>query len=698
MLSAIQLSRDGFAWLLGSLCNAQRIPWSPGLALQTFVPPYTLATLFEAGAALRLRFGEVALAGLPWNKVLMPVVAFERAAPGDIHVPVLVMRADAGKLVVFRPGDSEPQTVPLVQIAECLAPHALLVTREAEDLRPEQAEQGQPSAPRLQFGFGWFVTELLRHRCVWRDVLLASLALQILGLATPLFTQVVIDKVVVHHTRSTLAAIAFGLGMFMLFGAVLGWLRQYFVLHTGNRVDAVLGSQVFAHLLRLPLPYFQHRPTGTLVARLHAVETVREFLAGAAVAAVLDLPFLLIFVAAMLWYSWQLTLIALVLLALIVLLSLAVTPVLRQRLNRQFLFGARNQAFATEHLAGVETVKALQMEPQLQRRYDNLLADYLAAGFATRQLSNTYHATAGALEQAMTLGILCAGALMVMENPGFTIGMLVAFQMFASRLSQPVMRLAGLWQEFQQAAIAVRRLGDVMNVHPEPYAVSPSRLAAGDRHFGSLEARGLGFRYTGHQPWLFRHLDFRLREGCITLVRGPSGSGKSTLARLLMGFHPPGEGALFMDGRNLQDTPVNELRRAFGVVPQETVLFSGTVLENLLVAHPSATLEDAVAACQAAEIHVVIESLPQGYDTLLGEHGTGLSGGQKQRLAIARALLRKPRILIFDEATSGLDADTAARFAQTVNRLKSGTAIVFIAHMVPAGLSVDETVALTGAA
>jgi subfamily B ATP-binding cassette protein HlyB/CyaB len=271
------------------------------------------------------------------------------------------------------------------------------------------------------------------------------------------------------------------------------------VLHTGNRVDAVLGSQVFRHLLRLHLPYFEHRPTGTLVARIHAVETIREFMAGAAVSLILDFPFLLIFVAVMFAYSWQLTLIALGILSIVAGLSIAIVPVLRARLNRQFLLGARNQAFLTEYVAGMETVKSLQMEPRLESRYDGLLADYLAAGFATRQLSNTYNVIAHALEQAMTIALLCVGALLVMRNDGFTIGMLVAFQMFASRMSQPMMRLAGLWQEFQQASIAVKRLGDVMDASTEPYALTPSRTAGGK---GEIRVAELSFRYSPEHPLL----------------------------------------------------------------------------------------------------------------------------------------------------------------------------------------------------
>ena len=271
-------------------------------------------------------------------------------------------------------------------------------------------------------------------------MLAASLVLQLVGLTTPLFTQVIIDKVVVHQTGSTLLAIAGGLAMFLIFNAFLTWLRQYFILHTGNRIDAVLGSAVFRHMIRLHLRYFEQRPTGTLIARLHGVETIRQFISGAAVTLFLDLPFLLVFLAVMFWYSWQLSLIAVATVALLAILSMVVTPLLRERVNEQFLKGARNQAFLTEYVAGMETVKSLQMEPYLEKRYDDLLADYMTAGFSARQLSNTTNTLANAIEQAQTLAILCVGALIVMQNEGFTIGMLVAFQMFAGRMSQPMLR------------------------------------------------------------------------------------------------------------------------------------------------------------------------------------------------------------------------------------------------------------------
>lgn len=608
----------------------------------------------------------------------------------QIHTPILILKIEDKALVYFRPGAAAPETLQLDQADTALSGDLMLVAREAEEKAEADDIAGFESETK-PFGFRWFVPHLLKHKTIWRDVLLASLAIQLVGLATPLFTQVIIDKVIAHQTLSTLAVLGVALFAFMVFTATMTWLRQYLVLHTGNRIDSVLGSEVFQHLLRLPLPYFEQRPTGTLVARLHGVETLREFVSGAAVTLILDVPFLLIFLAVMFAYSWQLSLIAVGLLAAISIISVLLVPIIRERLNRQFLLGARNQSFLTEYLSGMSTLKSLQMEPVVEKRFGEYLAQYLTAGFSTKQFGNTYSVITSTLEQVMTLSILIVGALLVMQNQGFTVGMLVAFQMFAGRLSQPLMRLVGLWQEFQQASIAVKRLGDILDVPQEPQSVIPLRDASGA---GRIEFKDVGFRYHAQAPWLYRGLNITFEPGKLTVLMGPSGCGKSTLAKLILGFYLPQEGQVTLDGKDIRSLAANELRSAFGVVPQETVLFSGTVYDNLIMAHPQAGFDDVIAACKAAEVHEVIDALPKGYQTELGEHGVGLSGGQRQRIAIARALLKRPKILIFDEAISSLDQATAEQFSQTVNSIKANVTIVFITHQVPQELRADELIKL----
>jgi subfamily B ATP-binding cassette protein HlyB/CyaB len=640
-------------------------------------------------AGLPLGSGIGAATALPVLAFVHPGAANPAAADATTPLraaPIVITAVDGAEVRYLQPGTQAISVGSWSELVQRIE-HQLCSFAPAPP--PLRDEDGRRALAQRPFGFSWFVPELLRYRSVWRDILAASLALQVVGLATPLFTQVVIDKVVVHQSKSTLAAAGAGLALAVLFSAVFSWVRQYLILHTGNRVDAVLASKAFAHLVKLPLAYFSRRPTGTLVARLHGVETIREFLAGAAVVLLLDFPFMLILLCVMFWYSWQLTLVALGLVTVLSLLSAAVTPLFRSRLNRQFLLGARNQAFVTEYVAGMETVKSLQMEPQLIQRYGAYQADAVAAAFDTRRVANTYQTAANALEQLQGLAVLVIGARLVMNNDGFTIGMLVAFQMFAARLSQPLLRMVGLYQEFQQANLSVQRLGDVMNAPAEPFSLIPARASAGT---GALEINGISFRYSDDHPWLYRNLSLSLQPGKTTLLVGPSGSGKSTLAKLLLGFYRPTEGAILLDGRDIRHFSANELRAKFGVVPQETVLFSGTVYDNLQMANPLAAFKHIVQACRMAEIHDVIKQLPQGYQTEIGEHGVGLSGGQKQRIAIARALLKRPGILIFDEATSSLDAQTAAAFARTINQLRAKVTIVFIAHQVPRGLHVDETI------
>jgi len=682
-------------WLLGSLCSLYRIPFDPKLVEQEFPPPYSLTTFHEAARALGFKTGHSSHPA-DWQKLPLPAIAFLRAIPETTSeepvptIPVLILKTDGQKLLYFRAGSQSPETITAEEAASQFEPELILASREASGTNKDGEIPGF-EVEKKEFGFKWFIPELLKHKAIWRDVLLASLAIQLVGLATPLFTQVIIDKVVVHQTHSTLIVLGIGLVMFMLFTSGMSWLRQYLVLHTGNRIDAVLGSQVFRHLLRLPLPYFEHRPTGTLVARLHGVETIREFVSGAAVTLVLDFPFLLIFLAVMFAYSWQLSLIAVGLLGTIAFISFLVAPVFRDKLNHQFMLGARNQSFLTEYVAGMATVKSLQMEADIDKKYGDFLAQYLAAGFSTKQVGNTYNVISNGLEQVMTLAILIVGALLVMQNDGFTVGMLVAFQMFAGRMSQPLLRLVGLWQEFQQANIAVKRLGDILDMPQEPHTLTPTRENQGP---GRIDLSHLAFRYSEHHPWLYRNLSLTLKPGHLTVLMGPSGCGKSTLAKLLLGFYQPNEGQINLDGKDIRHLAANELRQTFGVVPQETVLFAGTLYDNLVMAHPHASFEDVIQACKAAEIHEVIETLNHGYQTEIGERGTGLSGGQQQRIAIARALLKRPKILVFDEAVSNLDQQTAEHFARTINKLKGKVTMLFITHQIPRGLAVDEVIEL----
>ena len=733
------LKKEAFIWATGAFCQLNRIPHDAALLIKQYPPPYTVVNLQQAlngfGLSNSLKsydLNQLPNAALPCLAILKPLVQLVDDVPTDIqttsapeqsslepvplvHDIALILSRDAQRLLMLHPGQAEPVTVSIADFSSRVTGEFLMVRKANEAVADEDgitqshashsahqpkahvnsasaASGKHPAHNQTSFGFRWFIPELLKYKKIWSEVLLASLTIQLVGLAVPICTQIVIDKVVVHHTTSTLIVIGVALFIFLIFSAIMGWVRQYLVLHTGNRIDATLGHKVFSHLLDLPVRYYDHRPTGVIIARVHGVETIREFLAGGLVTLLLDLPFLIVFLAIMFWYSWQLTLIAVACLTLISLLSFFVTPVIRAKLNHQFMLGARNQAFLTEYVSGMETVKSLQMEPQLKQTFGNYLSTYLHASFDSRKLSISYNTAANTLDQLQTLAILCVGAWLVMHNTSFTIGMLVAFQMFSGRLSQPVMRLVGLWQEFQQADIAVKRLGDVMNAPAEPTTLIPTR--ANTNQTTNITVDSVGFKYSDEHPWLYRNLTFNIQAGHCMVVMGPSGCGKSTLAKLLLGFYQPQEGNIKLNGQDIRYLAANELRNHFGVVPQETVLFSGTIYDNLILANPHASFEQIIQACQLAEIHHAIEQLPQGYQTVVGEHGTGLSGGQKQRIAIARALLKQPKVLIFDEAVSNLDQQTAEHFAQTVNKLKGKVTILFITHQLPKGLNVDEAVIL----
>jgi subfamily B ATP-binding cassette protein HlyB/CyaB len=716
------LNHEAFIWTLSAFFQLNRIPFSAYLLVKQYPPPYTNTQLEHAlqsfGFTTSLKQSQLSklnAASLPCLAILKPnaqqaVTSTSEAAVSDIapsteptpefhtqYAVALILSLDNGRVLLLEHDQAQPQTLNIKDIESRLTGDFLMVRKAAETVADEESIEAKSAATKQlnaqkEFGFKWFIPELLKYKKIWSEVLTASLAIQLVGLAVPICTQIVIDKVVVHHTTSTLIVIGVALLIFLIFSNIMGWVRQYLVLHTGNRIDATLGHKVFSHLLDLPVRYYDHRPTGVIIARVQGVETIREFLAGGLVTLLLDFPFLIVFLAIMFWYSWQLALIAVACLTLISIISFIVTPIIRAKLNHQFMLGARNQAFLTEYVSGMETVKSLQMEPQLKQTFGNYLSTYLNASFDSRKLSITYNTAANTLDQLQTLAILCVGAWLVMQNTNFTIGMLVAFQMFSGRLSQPVMRLVGLWQEFQQADIAVKRLGDVMNAPAEPMTLIPTR--ANINQATNITVDSLGFRYGEDLPWLYQNLSFNIQAGHCVLVMGPSGCGKSTLAKLLLGFYRPQQGNIKLNGQDISYLAANELRNHFGVVPQETVIFSGTIYDNLILANPHASFEQIIQACQLAEIHQTIEKLPQGYQTTVGEHGTGLSGGQKQRIAIARALLKQPKVLIFDEAVSNLDQQTAEHFAQTVNKLKGKVTILFITHQLPKGLQVDEAVVL----
>lgn len=511
-------------------------------------------------------------------------------------------------------------------------------------------------------------------------MLLVSFALQLFALVTPLFFQVVMDKVLVHHGLTTLDVIAAGLLGIMLFESALSGLRSYVFAHTASRIDVELGSRLFRHLINLPLAYFQARRVGDSVARVRELENIRSFLTGNAITLLLDVLFSLVFILVMFYYSGWLTLVVLLSLPLYVLVSLFVTPLLRARLQDSFTRGAENQAFLVETVNGIDTVKSMAVEPQAIRKWDNQMAAYVAAGFKTQTLSTIANESVSLIGKLVTVATLWLGARLVIDGQ-LSVGELIAFNMLAGRVSGPIMRLAQLWTSFQQTGVSVQRLGDILNTRTE---LSQATRSALPPLRGQIEFDQVHFRYRADGSEILRGINLQISAGEVIGVVGRSGSGKSTLTRLLQRLYVPERGRVLVDGMDLALADVSSLRRQIGVVLQDNMLFNRSIRENIALSDPGAPLETVMHAASMAGAHEFILELPEGYDTMVGEHGTSLSGGQRQRIAIARALIGNPRILIFDEATSALDYESERIIQQNMQSICAGRTVIIIAHRLSA--------------
>lgn len=617
--------------------------------------------LLRAAKYLGLKAGQLK-AG--WDELTgVPLPALAKRTDGRY---VVLAKIDHEQVLIQDPLEQRPLIVPRHAFELIWSGELLLLTKRA-NLRPQD----------LTFDFTWFIPAIVKYRKLLGEVLVASFFLQLFALLTPLFMQVVIDKVLVHKGFTTLHVLAVGMIALAIFDAVLGGLRTYLFAHTTNRIDVSLGAQLFRHVLALPLAYFEARRVGDTVARVRELEHVRQFLTSNSVTVILDLVFTVVFLAVMWFYSPLLTLVVMGSLPFYALLSIVVTPTVRARLNEKFNRGAENQSFLVEAITGIQTVKALALEPPLQRRWDEQLAGYVATSFRTTTLITVSGQVASFIQKATTIAILWAGAYLVIAGD-LSIGQLIAFNMLSGQVTGPLLRLVNLWQEFQQVGVSVERLGDLLNTRPEP-SYSPTRTTL-PQVAGRILFQDVTFRYRPDGPEVLRRVSLAIEPGTMIGIVGRSGSGKSTIAKLIQRLYVPERGRVLVDGVDLAQVDPAWLRRQVGVVLQENFLFNRSVRDNIALTDPGLAMDRVIQAAQLSGAHEFILELSEGYDTIVGEHGCSLSGGQRQRIAIARALVANPRILIFDEATSALDYESEAVIQRNMAQICKGRTVIVIAH------------------
>lgn len=634
--------------------------WYRQLALPDHIEPS--AKLVLAARALGLKAAQVSSSWQQLQQAAFPLIAQHRYG----HYFVIAGMRDE-RLLVHDPLEKRPVLLSRELLQSSWTGEVVMLARQ-----PFKAQ-----GSFRKFGISWFLPVFWRYRRLFAEVLLAAFFLQLFALLTPLFFQVVIDKVLVHKGLTTLDVLAIGLLGLSLFEILLGGLRNYLFSHTSSRIDVILGSRLYRHLLALPLAYFSHRRVGDSVARVRELDTIRQFIGGSAMTLVIDLLFTLVFFLVLYHYSPLLTAVVAASIPLYLLMSWLITPLLRRRLDEKFALGAENQAFLVESVTGVETLKSLALESEMQKRWEMRLAAYLRASFDAGFVANLAEQFSALVNKVSVVLILWIGATLVIQGE-LSVGQLIAFNMIAARISAPLLRLVQLWQDFQQAAIAVERLGDILDTPREDTqlvdASSVKRLG-GEVHFEAVS-----FRYDPVAPRVLENINLQVDAGEVIGVVGRSGSGKSTLGRLLQRLYVPESGRVFIDGVDIARLSPGWLRTQIGVVMQDNFLFNLTIRENIALAAPGASMQQISEAARLAGAHDFIRKLPHGYETRVGEQGNQLSGGQRQRIAIARALVSNPAILVFDEATSALDYESEQAIQQNMRDICQGRTVFIIAH------------------
>jgi subfamily B ATP-binding cassette protein HlyB/CyaB len=534
------------------------------------------------------------------------------------------------------------------------------------------------STPEQKFNFTWFWPALKRYRSTLLQVLLASFVVQLFTLANPLLIQVIIDKVISQRSLDTLQVLGIGLVVVTLFEGVLGSLRTFLFADTTNRIDLRLGAEVIDHLLRLPVGYFDRRPVGELGTRIAELEKIRNFLTGQALTTILDAAFSVIYIVVMAIYSWALTIVALIVVPIQVSLTLIGAPLFRRQFRQAAEENASTQAHLVEVLTGIQTVKAQNVEMVCRWKWQERYSRYIARTFEKTVTGTALNETGQVLQKLSQLMVLWVGATLVLKGD-LTLGQLIAFRIISGYVTQPLLRLSNIWQNIQELRVSFERLADVVDT-PEESSVADKGKIPLPPIQGEVLFEDLQFRFQAGSPAILKNVNLSIPAGTFVGVVGQSGSGKSTLMKLLPRLYSPESGRILIDGYDIDKVELYSLRRQIGIVPQEPLLFSGSVSENIALTDPNATSEAIVQAATIACAHEFIMGLPSGYSSPLGERGSSLSGGQRQRLAIARTLLANPKLLVMDEATSALDYDTERRVCQNMREALVGCTVFFVTH------------------
>lgn len=598
---------------------------------------------------------------------------------GKYPVPAIIVQKDGRyscllkvntkdkKVLIYSPLEKQPEELTFDALFELCGNEFIILSHKMFN-------------SQIKFGFEWFFSEIMTYKQVILEVLLGSFIVQLFGLVTPLFTQVILDKVIVHRTLTTLDVLAFGFIAVMIFEFLLNISRKYIFVHTASKIDAKLGAKLFKHLFALPFTYFENRKVGNIIARVRELDQIRDFITNKSVSVVIDLFFSVVFVVMMFLYSIKLTFVVLGFVSLIAVLYLLVTPELRVRLENKFQMGAQSNSYLVESVTGIQTVKSLAIEGSMQKKWENYLGNYVKSGFQLSNMGNISGAISGLFQKAMTIAILYIGVKLVIENK-LTIGQLIAFQMFANQFTAPVLRLVSLWNELQQALLGVDRLGDILNT---PVEVQSSKSITLPKIQGEVTFDNVSFKYNINTPYVINGFSLRIKSGMSVGLVGRSGSGKSTITKLIQRLYIANEGAIYIDGVDIKHMNPAWLRQNIGVVLQENYLFSGTIRDNIALPMQNAPIELIIDMAKIAGADEFISQLPEGYDTMVGERGSTLSGGQKQRIAIARALITNPKILIMDEATSALDYESESIIMRNMKEITKGRTTFIIAHRLSA--------------